>query len=82
MFLIVHKDDLTSVGTAFKQLPMVVYGLLDVSGDSYEKSFVSYSHISDKVTPKELEEISELAKLRVWQVDWLMLVAKSRKQTC
>lgn len=69
IFLIVHKDDLTSRGKAFKKLPMVVYGLLDVSGDCYEKSFVSYSHISNEVTPKELKEISELAKLIVWQID-------------
>lgn len=67
IFLIVHKDDYD--GIVLKQLPMVVYGLLDVHGDNYENSFVAYSHISDKLTLEELKKLSELAKLRVWQMD-------------
>ena len=69
VFLIVHKDDLTSSGHAFEKLPMTVYGMLYVEGKCYEKSCVSYSRIADEVTPKELNRLSELARLTVWQVD-------------
>jgi len=68
IFLIVDTNDLT-IDENSLVLPMIVYGLLQISGNSYQDSTVSYSHISDKLTHKELERLSELAKFEVWQMD-------------
>ena len=67
IFFIVKKDILS--GSYFKELPFSVYGFLRVDGSSYINSSVAYKNIADEVTSKDLDELAELAKLKVWNVD-------------
>lgn len=69
LFFIVKKDSLSKSGNSFNQLPIVVYGFLSVDGRNYENSSVSYKNISDELRTDELQKITELAKLRFWNVD-------------
>ena len=67
IFFIVKKDIVS--GSFFKELPISVYGFLRVDGSSYINSTVAYRNIADEVTSKDLDELAELAKLKVWNVD-------------
>ncbi len=68
IFFIVKKDILSESGS-FLELPFSVYGFLRVDGSSYINSTVAYRNIADELTSKDLEELAELAKLIVWNVD-------------
>lgn len=68
IFFIVKKDILSETGS-FLQLPFSVYGFLRVEGSSYVSSTVSYKNIADELTANELNDLAELAKLIVWNVD-------------
>ena len=68
IFFIVKKDILSKSGS-FLKLPFSVYGFLRVDGSSYMDSTVAYRNIADELTTNELEELAELAKLIVWNVD-------------
>ena len=68
IFFIVKKDILSENGD-FLKLPFAVYGFLRVDGSSYINSTVAYKNISDEISNKELEELAELAKLIVWNID-------------
>lgn len=69
LFFVVKKDCVSKSGNFFNQLPIVVYGFLSVDGSNYENSTVSYKNISDELRADELEKVTELAKLRFWEVD-------------
>lgn len=63
IFLIVTNDQLNETGNMYLSLPMIVYGLLKVDGPSFDKSYVSFMHISDDVSvSKELDSLSEEAR--------------------
>ena len=68
MKFIVKKDELSENGD-FLKLPFSVYGFLRVEGSSYMSSTVAYRNIADELTSKDLEELSDLAKIIVWNVD-------------
>ena len=68
IFFIVKKDILSETGS-FLQLPFSVYGFLRVEGNSYFDSTVAYKNIADELTANELNNLAELAKLIVWNID-------------
>lgn len=68
IFFIVKKDILSETGS-FLELPFSVYGFLRVDGSSYINSTVAYRNIAKELSAKDLEELAELAKLIVWNID-------------
>ena len=62
IFLIIPKDN--------KELPLSVHGLLKVEGKNYEKSFCSYSTISDElILSGEIESLVDEAEIIYFNVD-------------
>ena len=67
IFIIVTKDQFNETVSMYCSLPMIVHGLLKVEGTSFDKSYISYMHISDEVSvSKQFDSLAEKARAYVF----------------